>query len=51
MRIQAVPEERGLVEVTGLTPVAAALGCLRAALHVVQREAQHGLTGFGDLLG
>jgi hypothetical protein len=51
VHIRSMPQERGLVEVTGLTPVAAALRCLRAALHVVQREAQHGLAAFDDLLG
>src|SRR3954453_10699728 len=43
VRIRAMPDDRGLVEATGLTPLAAALRCLKDALRIVQREAQEGL--------
>jgi len=51
VQIRAMSDERGLVQAGGLTPVAAALACLRDALRVVHREAERGLAGFDDLLG
>jgi len=51
VHLRALPDDRGLVEACGLTPVAAALRCLMDALKVVRREAERGLAGFDDLLG